>query len=514
MFSNVKMSKKFIFVGGLLLLIMLIIAYMSQSSISTINKSVSQIDEYETVYKGLKNVERDIYHWREPMINMFLGEELDTKKLNLDPKKSSLTLLLKNKSTIKLFKKEPEIKKLLLNLKKPNQSLFRNASKIVTSWEDGDVDMAIETFKVKLKKSFEELQTEFNKATNFIGKKVEEIHLKSDKIASSSSKALIITLIISILLTLILGFVVIKEFITKINSLKSRVKDIAEGDADLTKTINVDSKDEFGELANYINTFINIVLDIVIKIKESSNEIMGLTEDVADGSDDLSQRTNEQAASITETSTTLEEFTSIVSENSKNSEDANEVLKEFNDDIKKKSELIDNVTNTMEEIATSSKQINNIINVINDISFQTNLLALNAAVEAARAGEAGRGFAVVASEVRNLAGKTADSSKTIKDIVAKNVESTTKGMYLVSETSNFFKEILTVTADILNKVKSISEGSREQTTGIAQINQAISQLDDVINKNAALVQDLSKSSKDMKMNSINLLEFVNTFKIN
>jgi len=431
----------------------------------------------------------------------------------LDYEKSSLGLFIKSSTTNEFLKKEPEFKILVGAVKVPYENLYLSAKKIVTAWEDGDVDTAIETFKVKIKKSFNEATLNLNKMTVYIGKKVEVLHEQNSSIANSSRINLIITFIISTILMIGVGFLVIKDFLTKINTLKSRVKDLAEGDADLTKTIDVNSLDEFGELAGYINNFIKIVFDLVVKIKSTSVEMRNSTEDVTTGSDDLALRTNEQAASITETSTTLEEFTSIVSQNSQNSEEANDVLKGFNQEIQQKKELIDNVTKTMEEIDSSSKKINSIINVINDISFQTNLLALNAAVEAARAGEAGRGFAVVASEVRNLAGKTADSSKVIQEIVNKNVESSKKGMELVQETSAFFQQILQVTADILDKVKSISEGSKEQTTGIEQINQAIAQLDNVINKNAALVQDLSESSKNMKINSITLFDLVNTFKI-
>ena len=180
----------------------------------------------------------------------------------------------------------------------------------------------------------------------------------------------------------------------------------------------------------------------------------------------------------------MEGFTSIVKVNTDNSEEVRGKLENFNNEMQAKKDLMDNVTTTMQEIEASSKKIDNIIAVINDISFQTNLLALNAAVEAARAGEAGRGFAVVASEVRNLAQKTAESSKNIQEIVTQNVETTTKGTELVNETSDFFASIAAVLDEIALKMQEITNSSKEQLTGVEQINETVSQLEGVINQNA------------------------------
>jgi len=185
----------------------------------------------------------------------------------------------------------------------------------------------------------------------------------------------------------------------------------------------------------------------------------------------------------------------------------------LSDDINNNTELVKNVTVTMGDINDSSQKINNLISVINDISFQTNLLALNAAVEAARAGEAGRGFAVVASEVRVLAGKTAESSKTIETIVKSNVESTQKGIDLVGKMSEFFNSITQKILDLVEKIEQINSNSNEQTTGVEQISIAINQLENVINQNAALVEELSATAKSMKSNSIDLTESVSVFKI-
>lgn len=339
------------------------------------------------------------------------------------------------------------------------------------------------------------------------------LSLKSVQEATSTISTSMI--LISLISLLVIGFVsnmIISRMIKPLIDASDMMGVLSEGEGDLTARLEVKSNDEIGKLAENFNSFIEKLRDIIMQVKDASTEINDGTGEISAGSEDLSTRTSEQAASITETSTTLEGFTAIVKVNTENSGEVREKLENFNGEMRTKKDLMDNVTSTMKEIEDSSKKIDNIINVINDISFQTNLLALNAAVEAARAGEAGRGFAVVASEVRNLAQKTAESSKTIQDIVTQNVGSTKKGMELVNETSAFFATIMDVMNELVLKITEISDGSKEQSTGVEQINQAIMQLENVINQNAALVEELSATSKSMSANTHQLNSLVNRFK--
>ncbi|MCP4150735.1 MAG: methyl-accepting chemotaxis protein [bacterium] len=323
----------------------------------------------------------------------------------------------------------------------------------------------------------------------------------------------LISAIASLTVIFFLSLYFTRKITDPLNHLSWLIKDIAEGDGDLTKTVTVNTKDEVYEVASWFNQFIEKLVHIIRQIKNASTGIHDSTEEISNESYDLAARTNQQAASLTETSTTLEEFTKSVRTNADDAAEAEMMLQNLDHELKDKGSLVDNVTVTMDSIFDSSKKIDNIVNVINEISFQTNLLALNAAVEAARAGEAGRGFAVVAAEVRNLAQKTSDSSKTIRDIVSSNVEATQKGMELVKETSDFFKEISGIMDETVAKVSNISNSSREQQTGIEQINTAIIHLNDVSNQNATLVDELSQSTKSVKSNTVELEELVEKFKV-
>lgn len=324
---------------------------------------------------------------------------------------------------------------------------------------------------------------------------------------------LFIIIVALALLTFFISLAMSRWITGPLEAIRERAYDLAHDDVDMTRRIEVKTKDELGEVSELFNKFLARLHQLIVDIKSGSQSFHESTEDIRSAGEELATRVNQQAAAVTETATTLEEFSAAIRENTENSAEADMMLADFNSQIQERSALIDNVTITMNEIYDSSKKIDNIIKVINDISFQTNLLALNAAVEAARAGEAGRGFAVVASEVRNLAQKTAESSKSIQEIVISNVEATQKGTELVNDTSEFFGEIVGVMGDIVTKISNITSVSREQANGIEQVSQTIAQMDQVSSQNAGLVQQLADTGRGLEQGAAALQGLVAYFKL-
>jgi methyl-accepting chemotaxis protein len=291
------------------------------------------------------------------------------------------------------------------------------------------------------------------------------------------------------------------------------LKEISEGEGDLTQRLEVLSKDETGELSERFNMFINQVETIVSDVKNIAGAVSQASNEIDKGNSDLAQRTQEQASSVEETSASMEEMASTVQKNAENSQQTNALAKEAAANSEKGDKIAEAAVVAMQGINAASKKIADIINVIDEIAFQTNLLALNAAVEAARAGEQGRGFAVVAVEVRNLAQRSASAAKEIKDLIQDSVQKIENGVNLVNQTGVSFKDILKSIASVRDISSEVAAASEEQTQGIGQVNQALTQVDQVTQQNSSLVEEMSATSSGLNAQANQLIEMLSRFKV-
>ena len=282
---------------------------------------------------------------------------------------------------------------------------------------------------------------------------------------------------------------------------------------DLTQTITNDYSGTFGKLKEDSNTTVEKLKEIISQIKDATDSINMASKEIAAGNNDLSHRTEEQAASLEQTAASMEELTSTVQANSQNAKQANKLAVDASDIAGKGVAVVGKVVATMEGINEASGKIVAIISVIDDIAFQTNILALNAAVEAARAGDQGRGFAVVAVEVRSLAQRAASAAGEIKKLIAASVEQVEGGTKLVAEAGLTMEEIVRSVRGVTLMMSEISAASIEQTSGIEQVNQAIAQMDDVTQQNAALVEQAAASAESLEEQAQNLSVTVAEFKV-
>ena len=281
---------------------------------------------------------------------------------------------------------------------------------------------------------------------------------------------------------------------------------------DLRHRIPLEGKTgEIATLCEGVNGLLDTMSSMIGEISETSQTLRTAANEIATGNTDLSQRTEEQAASLEETAASMEELTATVRQNAENAQQANKLASSASDVAVKGGTVVAEVVQTMDGITQASRKIADIIGVIDEIAFQTNILALNAAVEAARAGDQGRGFAVVAAEVRNLAQRSANAAKEIKGLISDSVSKVESGSRLVDTAGKTMEEIVQSVKRVTDIMAEISAASQEQRGGIEQVNNAVTQMDKVTQQNAALVEEAAAAAKSMEDQTGAMAEMVGQF---
>ncbi|EOA06757.1 methyl-accepting chemotaxis transducer transmembrane protein [Herbaspirillum frisingense GSF30] len=316
---------------------------------------------------------------------------------------------------------------------------------------------------------------------------------------------------VAIILCVIAAWLVTRSITRPLNEAVNVASAVAQGD--LTVQIADTSKDETGMLLASLKTMNQNLHRIVSEVRTGTDTINTASSEIATGNLDLSSRTEEQAGALEETASAMEELTSTVKQNADNARQANQLAATASEVAVQGGSVVGQVVQTMGEINDASRKIVDIISVIDGIAFQTNILALNAAVEAARAGEQGRGFAVVASEVRTLAQRSASAAKEIKALIDDSVARVDNGSRLVEQAGSTMSEVVASVRRVTDVVAEISAASHEQSDGIEQINQAIVQMDEVTQQNAALVEQAAAAAQSLQEQSVRLSETVGVFKL-
>ncbi len=294
-------------------------------------------------------------------------------------------------------------------------------------------------------------------------------------------------------------------------ALNEALDHLASGD--LTHRITIPFSPKAESLKSNFNTAAERVLDAMKAITATTGGVSAGADEIARASDDLSRRTEQQAASLEETAAALDEITATVRRTASGAKEASQVVANARTDAQRSGEIVSRAVAAMTEIEGSSQKVGNIIGVIDEIAFQTNLLALNAGVEAARAGEAGRGFAVVAQEVRALAQRSADAAKEIKVLISTSTQQVGTGVSLVGQTGEALQRIVTQVASIDALVNEIAASATDQSTGLHEVNQAVNQMDQVVQQNAAMVEQATAATHALKGEASELANLVGRFKV-
>ena len=338
---------------------------------------------------------------------------------------------------------------------------------------------------------------------------------EATQLAERTQSNALVTGGVLVAIALVLGAFIAWRITLSITAPIGRAMVLAERIAagDLTSAVEVRINDETGRLLEAIATMQDKLRQLVGNISETANNIESSSSEVASATLDLSQRTELASHSLQSAAGNLENLNGTVEHSAESARNANRLANAASDTAIRSGEVVNKVVQRMDDISASSRKIADIISVIDGIAFQTNILALNAAVEAARAGEQGRGFAVVASEVRNLAGRAAASAKEIKILIGNSTEQVEAGTALVGQAGQIIQEMVQSVKDVSTIVGEIAVATGEQSGRIGSISHAVTQLDDTLQQNAAMVEESAAASENLKEQARNLTHIVSTFRL-
>ena len=405
----------------------------------------------------------------------------------------------------------PDEEKLFNDVAKNRNAYTKARDALMKAKREGNADEAARIFDT----DFAQISPRYTASLQaFLDYQRGEIDKTAEAIEKASNQSIILQLSLGCIAILI-GAILARSLTRSITVPLSQAVEMAESVAggDLSRRIEVKRTDETGMLLLSLKHMTDSLVKIVGEVRTGTQTIATASSEIASGNMDLSSSTEQQASSLEETAASMEELTSTVKQNADNARQANQLAISASEVAIKGGSVVSQVVDTMGSINTSARKIVDIIGVIDGIAFQTNILALNAAVEAARAGEQGRGFAVVASEVRSLAQRSAAAAKEIKVLIDDSVNNVDVGAKLVDQAGTTMREIVESVKRVTDIMGEITSASQEQTAGIEQVNKAITQMDNVTQQNAALVEEAAAASEAMQAQAGNLAQAISVFKL-
>jgi methyl-accepting chemotaxis protein len=410
--------------------------------------------------------------------------------------------------------KDGEIKvELLRGAHEPAMRFFASIeAELIPALRRGDRPAALKALET-VSAAYELHREAIDRVVAATNKEFAAVELQSNELVRSRIVTLIQLGVASLLMLITAGWVISRSILKPIDETLQLIKEVAEGNGDLTRRLSATGSDELAMLASSFNSFMDTLHDIMADVKRSASSVSSAAQRVSTSAEHISSGAQEQASSLEETAASLEEITSTVKQNSDNAQQAAQLAHGSRGVAEQGGMVVSRAVTAMAEINRASKKIAEIITTIDEIAFQTNVLALNAAVEAARAGEQGRGFAVVATEVGNLSQRSAAAAKEIKALINDAVRLVDDGAGLVNQSGNTLTEIVVSVKRVTDIVGEIAAASREQTAGVEQVNTAVTQMDSVTQTNAAETEALASTASGLSRRASEMLMLVNRFKV-
>ena len=509
-FDNLKLANKLLASFVLILVLTAGMGVFAIFQLSSVNqKSTDLAENWMPSARMLLELKADMARYRTNELQHIISDSVEDRATYETAMKTIWEQLQSNLETYKKLPAEAEEQRLGQQLTASMGAYKSQHERIMAA------SNALRDEEARALMRGEALQM-YRSMTATLGKLV-EINVAGGKNASEDASALYLsarTWVVGVIVGAVaLGLALALWIAARVTApLREAVKiaqTVASGD--LSSRIEVTTTDETGLLLAALKAMNDNLAKVVGEVRQGTDTIATASSQIASGNQDLSSRTEEQASSLEETAASMEELTSTVKQNADNARQANQLAVSASEVAVRGGSVVSQVVDTMASINASSRKIVDIIAVIDGIAFQTNILALNAAVEAARAGEQGRGFAVVASEVRSLAQRSAAAAKEIKGLIDDSVGKVEAGSRQVAEAGQTMEEIVASVSRVTDIMGEITAASQEQTTGIEQINQAISQMDQVTQQNAALVEEAAAAAASLQEQAGGLSQVVSVF---
>lgn len=511
-FYNLKIGTKLMSSFVLLALIAGVIGWIGISNIRKANINDTILYENSTVpISQLGEISTDFQEVRVNLAKILLVHDRAEKQKYAEQIKEISANISKNVDLVEKTATSADEKALIKEFG-DSRTVFRPLiGKISEFSMAGKDNEALSIYTGEATEAAKAEQKAIDKLVAFKVGAAKALNASNTKTADSSIRSTLVLAVIGVILAIGLGLFITRIITAPLQEAVNTARRVADGD--LTSRVEVKHTDETGQLLTALKEMNENLVHIVGDVRTGADSIATATEQIAAGNADLSQRTEEQASALEETASSMEELTSTVKQNADNAQQANQLAISASGVAVKGGDVINRVVRTMESITESSRKISDIIGVIDGIAFQTNILALNAAVEAARAGEQGRGFAVVAAEVRSLAQRSAAAAKEIKTLIEDSVGKVQDGSRLVEEAGHTTQEIVTSIKRVTDIMAEISAASLEQSSGIEQVNTAITQMDDVTQQNAALVEEAAAAAESLEEQAQQMVQAVTRFKL-
>ncbi|NUU01309.1 methyl-accepting chemotaxis protein [Herbaspirillum robiniae] len=512
-FKNLGVGVRLGAVFALIVALLAVVSVTAFIKINNINKAINQIvsDRYLKVRWAF-----DVRDGVNDQIKYLRGIVIDAGRPGLNDKRygqMEVAVRQTKEAIDKIAARQVTAvgKKKIKELDDARQAFESGKTELIALARAGNVDAAGE---YALRKITNTQNAYLDIATAFANSQDQQLQAEGKQAIEDGALAINVTLAcsgIAVLAAIILGYLLTRSIVRPLNEAVRVAENVAAGD--LTTRIDASARDETGQLMHALKKMNDNLVSIVSGVRTGTESITTASNEIASGNLDLSARTEQQAGSLEETASAMEEMTSTVKQNADNARQANQMAASASQIALQGGEIVGRVVDTMEEINSSSKKIVDIIGVIDGIAFQTNILALNAAVEAARAGEQGRGFAVVATEVRSLAQRSAAAAKEIKQLIDDSVAKVDGGSRLVAEAGATMDQVVSSVRSVTDIVGEITAASSEQSSGIEEINRAITQMDEVTQQNAALVEEAAAAAQAMQEQAQNLTQAISIFKL-